>query len=239
LQYNENLMLGLANNGGGNYYYLESTRDLASVFRREFHLMSGLVARNARLDLKLGSHVGVCDVVGAEYHVDGEACEIVLGDLYGNDRREVTVELRLPPGEGQRLVVRGDVKYEVDGGRVMASNEVRSHVHYTERLAEVEKNRDWDTQAQVDVMLSTRSVDQAMKKLDEGRRDEALKEVAAARQAIQAAPAAARSSMGAAVLHSQEEKLAGYVHMLNDSTKDQAKAKKEIQYGNYRVQRNK
>jgi len=36
LSFNENLMLGLAEQGGGNYYFIESSRSLASVMGREF-----------------------------------------------------------------------------------------------------------------------------------------------------------------------------------------------------------
>jgi len=55
LDYNENLMVSLAESGGGNYYFVEHPRHLASMFRREFDGLQCLVAQNASIELKPAS----------------------------------------------------------------------------------------------------------------------------------------------------------------------------------------
>jgi len=236
LEYNENLMMRLAENGGGNYYFIESARNLAAVLRNEFQRLSCVVAQNARIELTLGRGVRVVDVIGCDRHSDGDRYVIPVGDLYGGDRREFTVELEIPEGSGTTDVVRGTLVYEselADLGRPSFS----AHVHYTHDLTEVDRNRDLETQAKADVAVSTRAVDQAMNALDAGRRDEAASVIATAKQALAASPA--MHSVAGGALREQEVKLESYESGVRDISVDARKAKKSIQYDNYRTQKQK
>ncbi|MBF8247591.1 MAG: VWFA domain-containing protein [Bacteroidetes bacterium] len=73
-----------------------------------------------------------------------------------------------------------------------------------------------------------------MEALDEGKPEEAAKEIDDARQMILSSPAAA-SSTGAGILGDQASKLESFRKTLKDS--DAQKAKKSIQYENYKVQK--
>jgi hypothetical protein len=94
-----------------------------------------------------------------------------------------------------------------------------------------------EIQAKADVAVSTRRVEKAMASLDEGKNEEALKELSAAKDALRASPAAAQAGVGAALV-AQEQKLSGYQHAIADSVGDARKAKKAIQFENYKQQRN-
>jgi Ca-activated chloride channel family protein len=50
LEYNENLMMGLAESGGGNYYFVESPGSLASIFRKELEGLGSVAAQNASVE---------------------------------------------------------------------------------------------------------------------------------------------------------------------------------------------
>ncbi len=234
LEYNENLMVMLAGGGGGNYYYLEHATNLASIFRREFDLMSTLVAQCASLDLVPGPGVRFRDAIGCE--TDREGGRIGLGDLASGECREVTVELEVPPGHGSRLLASGRVHYQIEGRR-RTSNAFRVSITYTSDPLAVDRGRDWDIQARADVAVSTRKVEQALQALDQGRKDEALKALNDARVSVASSPAAARSKAAGEMLKEQESKLRAYEETLESSGGEVARAKKSIQYENYRAQR--
>ncbi|HMK38188.1 MAG TPA: hypothetical protein VK569_02530, partial [Bacteroidota bacterium] len=236
LDYNENLMTSLAAQGGGNYYFIESPRRLASILRREFDMLTCVVAQNTVIELKLGRGVCVRDVVGAEFSASDGRLRIPVGDVYGGERREFTVELDIPPGTGTGLVAEGDVRFEPVRDRVSISALEGVHVRYSEDAAEIERHRDLGAQARADVAVSTRAVERAMDAIDRGKGEAAQEELAAARRALLASPAALSSVTGGAIKE-QDAKLGAYQQRLKDGPDSLQKAKKSIQYDNYRTQR--
>ncbi len=239
LDYNENLMVGLAESGGGNYYFIESSHNLASIMSKELNTLSCVVAQNASIELKLGRGVRIIDVIGCDDRLEGSKYVIPVGDLYANDRREFTVELEIPEGAGSMTVVKGVLSYDVGDMRVRGSSSIAAIIRYTNDVSQIEKNRDWDTQAKADVAVSTRQVERALQALDEGKQEEAAQELATANQMLSASPAASNASgAGAASIREQQEKLDSYQDMLSGEA-DARKAKKAIQYDNYRTQKQK
>ena len=156
--------------------------------------------------------------------------------MYAGERREFTVELAIPAGSGTRLVAEGDVRFEPVRDRVSVSRLERVNVTYSSDAAEIERHRDLEAQARADVAISTRGVERAMDALDKGKGDVAQEELAAARRILLASPAAAGSQTGAAIKE-QDAKLGTYQQRLKDGPDSLQKAKKSIQYDNYRTQR--
>ncbi len=239
LDYNENLMVGLAENGGGNYYFIENPNSMASILNKEFRMISSLVVQNASIELTLGENVVVRDVVGCDYRPQSGRYSIPIGDLYSNDHRDYTVELAIPAGSGTLTVAKGALRYESDHRVIEDATGFTCAVRYTRDLAQVEKERDIDAQAKADIAVSTRTVDKAMQALDAGKPEEAAQFLHAAQGAISASPAMSAAGAGGAALRDQAAKLGSFEQMLKDSTGDTRKAKKSIQYENYRTQKSK
>lgn len=237
LDYNENLMMGLAEHGGGNYYFIESPNSLASIMNKEFNLMSKSVAHNAFIEIRPGKGVEIRDVIGCEFNPEGRSFVIPVGDLYSNDRREFTLELLVPPGTEPMVVASGTLRYETEFGWLRTFPTFSTTIHYTRDAVVIEKNRDMETQAKADIAISTRKVERAMQALDAGNHEEAAKEIGEAQEMIQSSPAAT-SGAGAAILGEQAGRLDEYQKTLKDSN-DVRRAKKAIQYENYRTQKNK
>lgn len=238
LDYNENLMVGLAESGGGNYYFIESPHSLASIFHREFNTLSSVVAQNARIELKLGRGVRLLDAIGCEHRIDKDDYIIPIGDLCSGERRELTVELEVPEGTGTLTVARGLLRFDGKRGWLESWPSFSTTVRYTRILAEVDRNRDLEAQAKADVALSTRRVDKAMKALDEGRHEDAAMELKVAESSLATSPAAAIAGAAGEAVQEQMLKLQSYQSILKDSS-DQRRAKKAIQYDNYQAQKRK
>lgn len=239
MDYNENLMVGLSESGGGSYYFIESPRMLASIMRKEFHHLSSVIAQNAIIELRPGRGVHLIDVIGYEYNAEGNQFVIPIGDLASGDRQELTVEVDIPAGTGSITAVRGTLRYE-GKGLFDTFPTFAVTVHYSEDLAFIEKSRDNEVQAKADVARSTRKVEEAMKAMDRGDVAEAAGELKAAEALIATSIANAPSSgAGAGFLLQQRSRLEHYQHLLKDSVNDARRAKKAIQYENYRMLRNK
>jgi Ca-activated chloride channel family protein len=237
LEYNENLMVGLSNSGGGNYYFIESPQTLASIFQRELKSCSDVVAQNATVELTLAKGVRLLDAIGCEYDGREKRVVIPVGDLYSGEHRELTVELEIPEGSGTVKVVKGTLRYDGNLGWFESWPSFAVSVHYTTNFSEVDKNRDHEAQAKADVAVSTRRVDNALRALDKGEREEAARELKAAEATLIASPAAA-SGASAPMLNEQKAKLESFQRLLSDSV-DEKRAKKAIQYENYKTQKSK
>ena len=238
LDYNENLMTSLASGGGGNYYFIESPRSLASILGREFNMLGCVAAQNTVIDLTPGCGVRVVDVVGAEFTSGDGHIRIPVGDVYAGERREFTVVLSIPPGRGSLVVAQGEVRYEPVRDRVSVASLDGVRVRYSADGAEIERHRDLETQARADVAISTRGVERAMDALDRGKGEAAVQEIAAARRMLQASPALSGSATGGTIKE-QDARLSAYEQKLKDGPDSLGRAKKSIQYDNYLKQRGK
>ncbi|MBX2992444.1 MAG: VWA domain-containing protein [Bacteroidetes bacterium] len=237
LEYNENLMIGLAESGGGNYYFIESPTQLASMMNREFNSASSIVAQNVSIELQLGKGVRLLDVIGCETISGRNVYRIPIGDVYANDTREITVELSIPKGSGTATVATGNVRYE--SSRISFRPSFAASVVYTSDLVLIDRNRDMEVQAKADVAASTRDVERAMKALDEGRKEEAQAQLQSAKAFLGSSPAAASSGAGGDAIRAQAERLDSYDAAVRDAEVDANQVKKAIQYENYRVQKKK
>ncbi len=234
LDFNENLMLGLAEHGGGNYYFIESPAQFASIMDREFRGLSSVVAQNASIELSLGDGVSLADVIGCRRDRDGT---IFLGDLYAGEHREVTVELRIGEGRGRRHVATARLICGKDPPRERGRFSVE--IRHSDVAAEIQKGIDWDVQGKTDVALSTRNVERAMDALDKGNRDEAARELKDAKGLLNSSGAREASPATAPVIGKQLEELGQYERALTAPGADARKVKKSIQYENYKQQKKK
>ena len=236
LDYNENLMMGLSESGGGNYYFIEHPNSLAAIIRQEFDMASSVVAQNGAIYLTLGETVHVQDVVGCEFKNVNAKYIIPIGDLYASETREFTVELSVPAGTGNRIVATGELRYE--SANIIASYpQFSAKVTYTKDFAEIEKNRDISTQAKADIAVSTRKVEQAMQAMDSGDKAAAEMRLNEAKDLMSASPAVSAAGASGESVRSQLGKIEGYQRSAKED--DSRKAKKSIQYENYRTRKNK
>lgn len=238
LDYNENLMVGLSEQGGGNYYFLESSRNLASVLQGEFDRMGDVVAQNVTLELELGRGVRLLDAIGYEHSAAGRKATIPIGDMYGEDTRDVTLELEVAPGTGTLTLVQGRLVSRMAPSAV-ALGGFESRIRFEADAAAVDRQRDLAEQARADVAVSTRNVHRAMESLDRGDREEAGRALAGAGQALMSSPAAMAPGVAGDAIREQVQRIRGYADSLRSDETDGRRAKKAIQYENYQQQKRK
>lgn len=237
LEYDENLLVALSDQGGGNYYYLESARNLTAVLRHEFERLSTVLAQNAVIEITLGRGVVLHDAIGYEVERDGRTVRIPVGDLYGNDTRELMLEVDVPRGEGMLTVLEGRLVSDRGPDGAVVSTVFSSSVRYSADAGSVEKERDMHVQAEADIAVSTRKVDRAMEALDQGDASRASEMLAGARTELLASPAAAEGGAASDAVREQVKRLTQYSDSLRNESGDARRAKKGIQYDNYQTRK--
>ncbi|MCL6613465.1 MAG: VWA domain-containing protein [Firmicutes bacterium] len=110
--FDEDLLLALAEAGGGNYYYLKDPDEIPGVLARELQGLLSVVAQAVRVTAMGGENCRVTAVLGYEpVFCPGEAI-IDLPDLYEHETKLLLLEIAhpaLPAGEHE--VVRVNLAY--------------------------------------------------------------------------------------------------------------------------------
>lgn len=123
LGFNEHLLEAMANQGGGNFYYIQTPEQIVDLFNSELQGLLAVTARAVEIRLDLPAKVGV-QVLGSWRHaVLDRKVTINLGDLNQGATREVYLKLIFPPGEQVKpLVVSAQVLARGENDEVLSAN---------------------------------------------------------------------------------------------------------------------
>jgi Ca-activated chloride channel family protein len=118
--FNEDLLIGMANASGGNFYFIQSPDEAADVFRIELESLTSVVAQNLTVTLQPEESVKIAWVLNNyRSNVIGNNLEVFLGDVYGVETKQLAVELSIPPKADTGVLNIATVSYKyqaiVDG----------------------------------------------------------------------------------------------------------------------------
>ncbi|MFT7583097.1 MAG: Ca-activated chloride channel family protein [Myxococcota bacterium] len=119
VDYNEDLMTSLALAGGGNYYYVENPRQMATVFRRELRSFGRTVVRDVEVALAIPRHVAVREVYGYRHERCGDDIIIKMNSLASGQKRRLLVALDVPGAHASGAAV-----ISIASGRLTYKNEM-------------------------------------------------------------------------------------------------------------------
>lgn len=112
-EYNEDLLEAMARSGDGNYYYVESPRQLAAIFQTELQGLTATVGTEALLALEPALGVTVADVLNdLDRDPDGR-CK--LPNLVSGFPVLVVLRLEIPPAGGERRVITVRLEWTAPG----------------------------------------------------------------------------------------------------------------------------
>jgi Ca-activated chloride channel family protein len=114
LDYNEDLMEAIAENGRGQYSFVDNVGDMEKVFATELGALQATVARQVAVRIEPAAEgVAVVQALGYEARHEGNALVVSMADLFGGDRRQLLVKVRLPAKKlGLSDAVRVRLSYE-------------------------------------------------------------------------------------------------------------------------------
>ncbi len=95
--FNEDLLIAIANASGGAFYFIESPEVTPAIFQEELRGLLNVVGQNLVVTLQLTDHVSAVSQLNA-YPESGTRQKVVyrLGDVYGEEVKTIALELTLP-----------------------------------------------------------------------------------------------------------------------------------------------
>ncbi len=107
VDFNEDLMSGIAESAGGAYYYAKNGTDVASALNREFESLAALAARQVEVSLTLAPGTRIAEVYGYETEVRDGRTVILVGDMRDGEQRQAVLRLMVSGTSSDEQAVSG------------------------------------------------------------------------------------------------------------------------------------
>lgn len=239
--FDEDLMLNLAEYGNGNYYFIGSPDQIPTIFSREMTGLLAVAAQNVRIAVETAPRVKVEKVFGYLKDTRQNRTEVSLGDVFSNDHYTVTFKLSLPAYIGDSLQL-AKVSLSYDdvtniGDRIKTGAPV--YIYGTTTPDERDNYLNPNVSAQVTLLYSAQQIQSAIQMVDEGDVEGARKELG--KQLTQITRSAQQYK--STDLKKQILTIQKYSQSLDDIEKksgDELRVmQKEVKYERYRIEKGK
>lgn len=180
LGYNEDLMVQLADQSGGNHHFIEEASELADVFRREFDDVLSVVAQEVDLKITVPEGIRPVRVLGNSADINGQEIVSRLAQIYSGQERHVVIELEVPASEAgsHRDLAVVSVRYANLHTQATDHLAGQTGVTFSSSDEEVDGSLDSSVMADVVALVSSEQNKLATRLLDEGN-------IAGCRQVLQ------------------------------------------------------
>ena len=101
LDYNEDLMQRLAAASDGNHAFVESPRQLADIFDKEFGDALSIAAQDVTIIIECRAGFKPTRVLGREADISGSTIKLKLNQLQADNERYVVIEMETPVGSAR------------------------------------------------------------------------------------------------------------------------------------------
>jgi len=105
LDYNEDLMTRIADQGGGRYHFIKSAEEVQRVLADELAGLVSTAASGIRLELRAAPGVTVTRVFGYPATAEQGATRVAIGAIAAGQVREVVVRLQLGAAAGEEVAL--------------------------------------------------------------------------------------------------------------------------------------
>ena len=99
--FNEHLLEAMANQGGGNFYYIATPHLIPELFQREFKELAAVTASEVELIVEMPPHVHAQVPGGWRVELSEGQMRIFVGSLYSTQQADLFIKLLTPPAESQ------------------------------------------------------------------------------------------------------------------------------------------
>ena len=113
LDFNDELLSKLAEQGKGNYYFVTDAEEMERIFKEEAKGLVQTVAKKVWLTLQLGAGVQVQRVYGYEYDLKEGVLRVQFDDAGAESTQILMIKVLVPGGEGaEQTFARASLTYE-------------------------------------------------------------------------------------------------------------------------------
>ena len=170
LEYNEDLMQRLAAASDGNHAFVESPRQLAGIFDKEFGDALSVSARDVIIHIECRTGFKPNRVLGRDAEIKGQTITMKLNQLQSLNERYIVVELEPAKGgaAGEAEIADVTVDYiDLDSGsRSKVGRKVKARI--TDDVKEAEASLNKPVMSQVTEQIATETSEKAVDLRDRG-----------------------------------------------------------------------
>jgi Ca-activated chloride channel family protein len=165
LEYDEELLSGVAQESGGSYYYVDAPESVGRFLDQELEELTRVTARDLEVRLELGEDVELVELFGHAYRLEGRAAVIGVRDMFAGQRRKLVVRLRSSGRLDESRSLASCSLHYVDAATGAARQLVEPELvaRFTADAREVEQSRNLEVLAQAEVVQNAIALDRAMK----------------------------------------------------------------------------
>ena len=177
--FNEHLMTHIADQGTGNYYYLENPDAFADVFQKEFYLSSVTAATGVEIHIPLKDGLSVVDASGYPIKIIRDHAVLYPGDLRSGQTRKLFLTFKVPTHAQATYPIEGiAVHYMHNEAPFVASLSKSFQIACVEdereALSSIKKN-EWEQKVIQDDYNKLR--EDVSKDIKEGKQEKALERI--------------------------------------------------------------
>ncbi|MCW5214843.1 VWA domain-containing protein, partial [Desulfobulbus sp. US5] len=169
INFNEDLMASLAENGRGMYYFIDHPDEISTILAKEFQLTEQVVATGIRIELELHSGIIMNKVYANNYDIQGSRLIINCGDLSAGERRRYQIRLQPPVFKAGSYKI-GDVRlsYTPAGTDQTITAQQELSMRYQPNIAGIDTYEDKGVIERSSVFLVQYARDDAAKATEQG-----------------------------------------------------------------------
>jgi Ca-activated chloride channel homolog len=175
VDYNEDLMTKLSQNGDGNSYFVESGKDLPKIFAAELGDVLSVRAKKVNLLVECPDGVKPNSIIGREGRIVGQKVEVLLNQLYGGQEKYALLELEVPARVDNEAIEVALAKVRFDDPLTGKPETVQSvaRVKFSNDKSEVDKSINASVVTAYEMILNALTQERAILLADKGSTKEA------------------------------------------------------------------
>jgi uracil DNA glycosylase len=182
--FNEDLLIGMAEASGGNFYYIETPEDATQVFHIEGESLTSVSAGGLEVTLVPAGGVVIREALNRYPTLKArEGLRLAVGDVYSAEDKLVAVEIEVPPqARAQKNVPLVEVKYsyEAVADEKAAGKRTEEELTVSANVSKDAASSNFDVLRQVARIRIARAKEVAVTLSDDRRYAEAAKALRAA-----------------------------------------------------------
>ncbi|MGO4371585.1 VWA domain-containing protein [Paenibacillus sp. MCAF20] len=168
--FDEELMEGIAEHGGGNFYYIDKADGIPKIFEQELEGLLSVVAQNVKLTLNPSEGTQIVAIYGYPVEEQSDKPVLQLGDIYHNEVKSILVELAFHPHiQGEHTVIQLNWNYiDVTESAVACSTPIDVSASFTSDINLLNEPGNAIVEQQVELTKSAKVIEDAMVAFDNG-----------------------------------------------------------------------
>lgn len=166
--FNEDLMTSIAENGKGNYYFIDTASKIPAIFAKELDGLLSVVAQQTNLQINYPKNLKVEKVFGYNYTDTNNIVTVQLNDIYSNEEKEVMVHFKIIQPIQDKITIKSQVDFT--DAQLDKTDKVSAENNLTTTVDTIlyKQNIDSLVDEMVVVYNTTEMMDKAMQEIDKG-----------------------------------------------------------------------